>query len=390
MDAKGLRALLGVLVVVGCVLALLSVAPVGAVAGAGATETPLQEAGGTAAAPVDDDTGAVAAMLQDDDAPTEDYRLDHADEIHIDVHVHENGTATFSAVYQFENNATEEWEELEADIEENPEAYAAVQQDNWNEILLEGENATEREMELSNVSIGTDTSSAPRDLGLVEVTFRWSSFAYVEWNRIEVGDALSDFTLPSDTSIRFHAPDGYAIEDVEPSPEDRDEGTVFWDSDGAPFSSDPPLVVMIEESNDDGEAGEPDDGPAMPWLIVLTALALLVGVGTAGWWFTRADGSRTPAPGETGHPVAGDSTDAAGDAESNGPPPELLSNEERVLRLLESRGGRIKQQEVVSELDWTEAKTSQVVGGLREDGEVEVFRIGRENVLALPEEDDEE
>ena len=65
-------------------------------------------------------------------------------------------------------------------------------------------------------------------------------------------------------------------------------------------------------------------------------------------------------------------------------PPELLSNEERVLQLLEQRGGRIKQQDVVSELDWTEAKTSQVVGDLREDDEIEVFRIGRENVLSLP------
>jgi hypothetical protein len=43
---------------------------------------------------------------------------------------------------------------------------------------------------------------------------------------------------------------------------------------------------------------------------------------------------------------------------------------------------------VVQELDWTDAKTSQVVGNLREDGDVEVFRIGRENVLALPGETD--
>jgi len=47
----------------------------------------------------------------------------------------------------------------------------------------------------------------------------------------------------------------------------------------------------------------------------------------------------------------------------------------------------VKQQEVVSELDWTEAKTSQVVGDLREDDEIDVFRIGRENVLALPEDE---
>lgn len=50
---------------------------------------------------------------------------------------------------------------------------------------------------------------------------------------------------------------------------------------------------------------------------------------------------------------------------------------------------RIKQQEVVAQLDWTEAKTSQVVSGLREDEDIEVFRIGRENVLSLPDDHQE-
>jgi uncharacterized membrane protein len=56
--------------------------------------------------------------------------------------------------------------------------------------------------------------------------------------------------------------------------------------------------------------------------------------------------------------------------------------------LLEDNGGRIKQQRIAEEYDWTDAKTSQVVGSLREDDAVETFRIGRENVVALPEESD--
>jgi hypothetical protein len=49
----------------------------------------------------------------------------------------------------------------------------------------------------------------------------------------------------------------------------------------------------------------------------------------------------------------------------------------------------MKQQDVVAELGWTEAKTSQVVGGLRDEGDLDSFRLGRENVLTLPESDDE-
>jgi uncharacterized membrane protein len=66
---------------------------------------------------------------------------------------------------------------------------------------------------------------------------------------------------------------------------------------------------------------------------------------------------------------------------------ELLSNEEKVLRLVEDNGGRMKQKQVVEELDWTAAKTSQVVGDLRDDEKLESFRLGRENVLTLPDVD---
>jgi hypothetical protein len=50
----------------------------------------------------------------------------------------------------------------------------------------------------------------------------------------------------------------------------------------------------------------------------------------------------------------------------------------------------MKQGQVAAELDWTAAKTSKVVTGLRDDGRLDGFRLGRENVLSLPEEEDDE
>jgi uncharacterized membrane protein len=63
---------------------------------------------------------------------------------------------------------------------------------------------------------------------------------------------------------------------------------------------------------------------------------------------------------------------------------ELLSNEERVLSLLEHNDGRMKQQAIAAELEWSDAKTSQVIGKMREAEAVETFRLGRENVVSLP------
>ncbi|KPN29780.1 hypothetical protein SY89_00498 [Halolamina pelagica] len=59
------------------------------------------------------------------------------------------------------------------------------------------------------------------------------------------------------------------------------------------------------------------------------------------------------------------------------------------MRLLERNGGRMKQKAVTEELDWSAARTSQVVGDLRDAGKVESFRLGRENVLKFPNDEDD-
>ncbi len=73
-----------------------------------------------------------------------------------------------------------------------------------------------------------------------------------------------------------------------------------------------------------------------------------------------------------------------GRADQEKQPMELLSAEERVLRLLEENGGRMKQQDIQEALDWSQTKTSNVVNDLQDDGKIEVYRIGNENTLALP------
>ncbi|SEW24657.1 helix-turn-helix transcriptional regulator [Natrinema salifodinae] len=384
MDARGLRVLLWVLVVVVCSFALV----------------PSQVA---AASVADPDTGAQRAALQDDQA--EELNLEDADQINIDVFITENGTAQVTVDYQFllneENSSETAWNELESDIDSNSDAYADAEHEKWNETLVEGENRTGREeMEISNVTVTTDRDTAPRDIGHATVTFEWSSFALVELNRIEAGAALSGFTLDDGTALQFRWPDDYSVyvdegePQVDPTPSDDPDGSVVWNGDETTFTDEQPRIVLIEDGNTSEEPAGTDEGPAMPWAIVALALALLATVGAAGWLLGR----RRPGGGvEAGNGAQAETahrTDGAtgGESESDGPdgpPPELLSNEERVLRLLQERGGRIKQQEVVSELDWTEAKTSQVVGDLRENDEIDVFRIGRENVLALPEEESE-
>ncbi|MFT4890965.1 MAG: putative membrane protein, partial [Halobacteriales archaeon] len=67
--------------------------------------------------------------------------------------------------------------------------------------------------------------------------------------------------------------------------------------------------------------------------------------------------------------------------------PELLSDEERVERLLERNGGRMKQGDIVKETGWSNAKVSQLLSSMAEEERINKLRIGRENLITLPDED---
>jgi len=97
------------------------------------------------------------------------------------------------------------------------------------------------------------------------------------------------------------------------------------------------------------------------------------------------DGEDTGAAGAAGAATA--SGAAAGDGDDDEIDPELLSDEERVERLLRQNGGRMKQASIVTETGWSNAKVSQLLSSMDEEDRVDKLRIGRENLISLPDED---
>ena len=83
---------------------------------------------------------------------------------------------------------------------------------------------------------------------------------------------------------------------------------------------------------------------------------------------------------------AGTGTGTEAEAEEPGAP-ELLSDEERVERLLRANGGRMKQAVIVEETGWSNAKVSQLLSTMNENDQIKKLRIGRENLITVPEQD---
>lgn len=60
-----------------------------------------------------------------------------------------------------------------------------------------------------------------------------------------------------------------------------------------------------------------------------------------------------------------------------------LTDAERVQRLLESREGRMRQADIVDEVEWSASKTSRVIGEMADEGTIEKLRLGRENLIEI-------
>ena len=291
-----------------------------------------------------------------------------ADAVLLSATVRADGTAAWRIEYRVrldDDNATAAFESLQADVEANASAYETRFADRMRPTVEDAAAETGREMELADVDVSTTTQQLPQTYGVLVYTFDWTGFAAVEGDRLRAGDALAGFFLDADSTLIMAWPEGYGMVSASPPPTEERERAVVWRGPTDFGPGEPDLVVA---------RGGPSPATDRS-LLGLGVVGLAVLAGAGAWWWRR----RRPAG-------AGADPSVTGDRER--PPEELLSNEERVIAVLEDHGGRMKQQDLVDALGWTDAKTSQVVGGMRETGELEGFRLGRENVLRLPEVDE--
>jgi hypothetical protein len=293
---------------------------------------------------------------------------------------------------------------------------------------------TGREMDISGVS-----RSAGREngTGTLAVSFTWSNFARAEGDRLSVGDGFNTTRgtwlpgLSGRQTLLVVPPSGYG---VTSAPEvGITGGTARWegpyDFDGREpwivYSGDALTPTDTPTTTPGTNVTDTPDGGPVGALLPVVALAVLAGVSAAVLvvYMRREDGDAgailptiggNPDDGaaaasaggsdagsaSTGEPAddvtaggaaggagaAGSTADGAGDGD-DGIDEELLSDEERVERLLERNGGRMKQANIVKETGWSNAKVSQLLSSMADEGRIDKLRIGRENLISFPDED---
>lgn len=218
------------------------------------------------------------------------------------------------------------------------------------------------------------------DVGILVFRFTWTNFAADTGDRLEVGDAFRSpdgtwlETLGPDTWLTITGPEDYPVVSAPPD-QNVEDGAVTWEG---PTTFEPGDFAVAYEVPSVGS--ELDVGTALMLAIAWLGIGLVL---LATYRRSReSEADRAPATEGDDEPSA-----EGGGEGSERIDVELLSDPERVERLLEEHGGRMKQAAIVEETDWSTAKVSQLLSDMAEEERVEKLRIGQENLISLPDED---
>ncbi|MWG34646.1 helix-turn-helix transcriptional regulator [Halomarina oriensis] len=354
----------------------------------------------------------------------------------------EDGDANVSVTVEYpldSANETEAFRDVESDFERG---VGGPNVDVFERAASAASEATGRAMPLSDVErAGSIRNESSGSVGVLELSFQWGNFSTVDGGTLRVGDAYrtTDGTwLPSlrgDQQLRVVGPEGYRYAD---SGDGRVEGgALVWEGPTTFQSGDRQVVLAggetptppdrpVGPNGSETPNGSGPDGPDGNGVIEQLASPMVGGplvvlaLGLVGLYAFAARRDEEPTAGTTGKAVgdggAADSSSpdraATGSLEdtptadavvepdadeTEGPVVEegpfagvdedLLSDEERVERLLEYNGGRMKQANIVTETGWSNAKVSQLLSAMDENDRIDKLRIGRENLISLPDVD---
>lgn len=297
--------------------------------------------------------------------PTTDNTVTH-------IHVHADGSAHWTVRIRTRLETEESvnsYETFQEDFRANRSAYLEGFRGPIESIVAAAAEATGRDMAARNFSAETSIRTVPRRWGIVSYEFTWDGFARTDGDRLQVGDAFeSGFFIAENDTLQLSVPEGYELSNVEPSPDERDNGTAIWQG-RVDFGEGNPSATM------EPAATLPAGGVPLP--LVLALVAILVVVGVVGYRRATGEAEKGSAA-ETGGANAGGGTVSA---------PAPVTDEERLQQLLSEHGGRMRQAEIVEEVEWSKSKVSRLLDDLVEEGIVEKTRLGRENVVSLVQDD---
>ncbi|GCF12296.1 hypothetical protein Harman_02310 [Haloarcula mannanilytica] len=334
------------------------------------------------------------------------------------VTLYQNGSARWAIIHRtpLENDTEQQqFEEFAQNFEQSEQPLYQNFVEQSTALTQYGTNVTDRDMSATDYQRSASVDPL-QNTGTVTMSFRWRNFAVVEGDSVVVSDVFDGgFYIGQSQSFVFERGPGLKFADVDPTPDSQsapdsiaNSESVTWNGEQS-FNDRRPYVELTPRETGQGAEteggttvaadapGEAGGGPS--WMLPAVVILVAIVAGGAAAWRSGAlagvlgtDDDEPPASApsvaggtEQSSTAAPDDTAAGTDtpAEPAVPDEELLTDSDRVRKLLEENGGRMKQVDIVDNTDWSKSKVSMLLSDMEEEGDISKLRVGRENIISL-------
>jgi uncharacterized membrane protein len=241
-------------------------------------------------------------------------------------------------------------------------------QDKVSSLIESASNITHREMtaDENSLQINTTISSESKT---TEYSFLWQNFSLIQRHQIVFGDVfqVNDFftQLYGDAAIQIIYPASYSVKSITPAPYQRDDSakTLNWARTQDLVSGQTHIVLTSTDMTDNSSQIGWQQFAVIGVVVVGTALFL------AGFYFFRQRKTSNKSA-SMGIPAVSE---------------ELETEEGKILKLLKSSGGSMRQSDIVEQSRFSKAKTSQLLTLLEKNGAITRYKKGRDKIVNLTE-----
>jgi uncharacterized membrane protein len=195
-----------------------------------------------------------------------------------------------------------------------------------------------------------------------EYTFVWKTFSTTQDNELRFGDVfqVSNFfgILFGDAALQLTYPSEYNAKSVYPPPYERqDENNMLkWARTQDLTNADTKITLSSNNKSD------PQNNTVGIDVIGSGVVAVVVPVALIGLYTARKRNTKTSTT-----PTA--------------KPSILESDEDKILNLLKTSGGSMRQTEITERLGYSKAKTSQLLSALEGRGLLARYKRGRDKIV---------
>jgi uncharacterized membrane protein len=214
---------------------------------------------------------------------------------------------------------------------------------------------TAQDFNVSAYLLQTVTGSS----GIIEYKFTWKGFAFEDEGQIQMGDVFEvGLVLLEKDELSIRYPKGYEITHTEPDPDlvMNPERRLVWLGPRL-FATGTPAVACASVRR----------FPLDQQIIVLTIGAAASGVGVFAFLYHRSSRKKK---------------------EDELPRVSLTlleaeTDEDKILNLLQTKGGYLRQSMVAEELGFSKSKASEILSSMERKGLIKRHKKGREKIVIL-------